>query len=240
MQYSSDRYRLVREDRRIRFWHIPMGPLLWRDNYTLYYPGNPESRVVPDYYDSTYKGDDKENTKLTDEKQTSHSNESPSQSVVATEQEGLENVNNARTVDSTIQTGRQNDLKAIDSLPWAHPKRIFYTIRFVVFHGITRDVVGHQNKGLDEIHQRAPHYDNKVEHLWTTAQVLSAMIMSISHGANDVSNAIGPFTTEYITWKTGLVMEESGTPTWIKAVGGIGLGVGFWTFGYVLLPCHHA
>lgn len=59
------------------------------------------------------------------------------------------------------------------------------------------------------------------------------MIMSIAHGANDVSNAIGPFTTEYLTWKTGVANEETGTPTWIKAVGGLGIGFGFWTFGYV-------
>ncbi|KAL2000501.1 hypothetical protein VTN02DRAFT_2994 [Thermoascus thermophilus] len=37
--------KLVTEDRRLRSWH----PLLWKDDYTLYFPGNPESAVVPDY-----------------------------------------------------------------------------------------------------------------------------------------------------------------------------------------------
>lgn len=64
-----------------------------------------------------------------------------------------------------------------------------------------QDVIGHQSAELQSVHDRAPQFDNKVEYLWTTAQVLSSMIMSISHGANDVSNAIGPFTTEYITWR---------------------------------------
>lgn len=50
--------------------------------------------------------------------------------------------------------------------------------------------------------------------------------MSIAHGANDVSNAIGPFTTEYMTWKSGQSMAKTDTPTWIKAVGGLGLGFG--------------
>jgi solute carrier family 20 (sodium-dependent phosphate transporter) len=211
-----------------------MGPLLWKENYSLYYPGNPESRVVPNYYASEYKGDDADSTASSDEKQKAHANDSPTQSVTAEPQIGHDGTD-PHTADSSTQTNGQKELQAMDSLPWAHPKRIFYTIKFVLFHGLTRDVIGHQNKGLDHIHERAPRYDNKVEHLWTTAQVLSAMIMSVAHGANDVSNAIGPFTTEYITWKTGLVLEESGTPIWIKAVGGLGLGIGFWTFGYVHL-----
>jgi len=59
--------------------------------------------------------------------------------------------------------------------------------------------------------------------------------MSIAHGANDVSNAIGPFTTEYQTWKSGISQTQTDTPTWIKAVGGLTLGVGFWTFGYHIM-----
>lgn len=55
---------------------------------------------------------------------------------------------------------------------------------------------------------------------------------SIAHGANDISNAIGPFTTEYETWSTGVVSAKTDTPYWIKAVGGLGLSVGFWIFGY--------
>lgn len=50
--------------------------------------------------------------------------------------------------------------------------------------------------------------------------------MSIAHGANDVSNAIGPFTTEYMTWRAGKSMAKTSTPIWIKAVGGLGLGFG--------------
>ena len=47
--------------------------------------------------------------------------------------------------------------------------------------------------------------------------------MSIAHGANDVSNAIGPWTTEYETWQSGVSNAKTPTPIWIKAVGGLGL-----------------
>lgn len=221
--------RLFKGDRRLRIWHIPMGALLWRDNYTLYYPGDPESEIAPNYYDSEYKVKDAETeNELT---RTDVEEKDPDSETSGKKPEIKPSISAGKQVDEA----RQGDLKAIDALPWAHPRRIFATLRFVVFHGITRDVIGHQSKGLEDVHRRAPQFDNKVEHLWTTAQVCSAMIMSIAHGANDVSNAIGPFTTEYLTWKTGIANRSTGTPTWIKAVGGIGLGVGFWTFGYVIL-----
>jgi PiT family inorganic phosphate transporter/sodium-dependent phosphate transporter len=50
--------------------------------------------------------------------------------------------------------------------------------------------------------------------------------MSISHGADDISNAIGPFSTEYMTWHTGVASAKADTPIWIKAVGGLALGDG--------------
>jgi phosphate/sulfate permease len=38
---------------------------------------------------------------------------------------------------------------------------------------------------MGAVHARAIVYDNRVEHLWTYAQVASAMMMSIAHGSND-------------------------------------------------------
>lgn len=61
------------------------------------------------------------------------------------------------------------------------------------------------------------------------------MLMSIAHGANDISNAIEPFTTEYETWSTGMASAKTDTPIWIKTVGGLTLGFGFWTFSYHIM-----
>lgn len=125
---------------------------------------------------------------------------------------------------------RHKDLEVVDKFPWAHPRGILAHMKLVATYSLTCDVIGHQSRGLEEIHRRAPVYGNKVEHLWTTAQVCSARIMSISHGANDVSDLS---TTEYMTWRSGETSAETGTPTWIKAVSGLTLGVGFVTF-----DCH--
>ena len=203
-----------------------MGPLLWKDGYTLYKPGNPDTEVVPNYYSSEYTG-----------KQDQQASSSSLDSVSRAEKQPLAEVNSDsnETQQQDVVPSRSKEMHAVDSLPRAHPKRIFATIKLVFTYGMTRDVITHQSRGLDDVHRRAPVYDNKVEHLWTTAQVCSAMIMSVAHGANDVSNAIGPFTTEYETWSSGVTSAKTDTPTWIKAVGGLGLAFGFWTFGYHIM-----
>lgn len=219
-----------------------MGPLLWKENYTLYYPGDPETSVVPNYYDSEYVADKKdESDKGSEEYSLDEKKKEKGNNTDAIAEGNGKSApagghdDGTKVVDKKIQGSKQADLRAIDALPWAHPRRVLAMVRYVVLHGITKDVIGHQSKGLEDVHRRAPQFDNKVEHLWTTAQVLSAMIMSIAHGANDVSNAIGPFTTEYETWSSGQTSAETDTPIWIKAVGGLTLGVGFWTFGYHIM-----
>lgn len=238
------RAKLIKEDRRLRIWHLPMGPLLWRDNYTLYLPGKERAEVVKDYYANDYKTtDDSSDDGSVSKGANVPGSGDASGPFKTTETEPAEkNINDdsqAMDHDARVQAAhdnkRQKDLAAVDSLPWAHPKRIFATLKLIVTYGMTRDVIGHQSRGLEEVHARAPQFDNKVEHLWTTAQVTSAMIMSIAHGANDISNAIGPFTTEYITWSRGETLAKSDTPTWIKAVGGLTLGVGFLTFSYHMM-----
>lgn len=224
--------KLIKEDRRLRIWHIPMGPLLWREGYNLYYPGDPNSQVVPNYYESEYQGKDTDSLDDNDSTEKPVARQKTSDEIMPKDSNGEDELTSSTNrKHNKAQKKTHADLAAIDKLPWYHPSRLWATVRYVLFYGITRDIIGHQSKGLEDVHARAPVFDNKVEHLWTTAQVCSAMIMSIAHGANDVSNAIGPFTTEYLVWKTGVASEETGTPTWIKAVGGLGLGVGFWTFG---------
>jgi solute carrier family 20 (sodium-dependent phosphate transporter) len=207
-----------------------MGPLLWKDGCTLYLPGNENSELVPDYYRSELKEVDTDSISSLNEK-LKHQDPAKDASFDQAQESQA-----APTTPSNPKDRRRNaDLRAVDSLPWAHPRRIYATVKLGLTYGITRDVIGHQSKGLEDVHRRAVVYDNKVEHLWTTAQVLTAMLMSVAHGANDISNAIGPFTTEYETWSTGVTSANTDTPTWIKAVGGLGLGLGFWTFGYHIM-----
>lgn len=224
--------RLIKEDTRLRFWHIPMGPMLWKDKYKLYYPGDANSELVPDYYDSELNHDEVKSEDSHSQPFSEKEIFKQSAGIVRSDPEP-ENDNPVANNPKDLQ--RKSDLAAVDDLPWSHPRRIFTTIKQICTYGITRDVIKHQSVGLDKIHQKAIVYDNKVEHLWTTAQVCTAMLMSIAHGANDVSNAIGPFTTAYETWSTGITNAKTKNPIWIKAVGGLGLGLGFWTYDYHIM-----
>jgi phosphate/sulfate permease len=195
-----------------------MGPLLWKENFTLYLPGKADHEVLPDYHSSKLKTRDfDEESNPIDREETTLKSETHGPLTDNSEGGAASAIHDPKVRD------HNKDLKAVDQLPWAHPRRIWATTKLVFTYGITREVIAHQFRGLDDVHRRAVVYENKVEHLWTTAQVCTAMLMSIEHGANDISNGIGPFTTEYVTWKTGVTSAKTDTPLWIKAVGGVGL-----------------
>jgi len=71
-----------------------------------------------------------------------------------------------------------------------------------------------------------------VERLFGYLQVLSACSVAFAHGANDVANAIGLVAAVFHVAQTGSVVMEVPVPTWLLAMGGIGLAIGICTFGY--------
>lgn len=62
-------------------------------------------------------------------------------------------------------------------------------------------------------------------------QVFTAMCMSFAHGANDVSNAIGPFAAIWNIYESGKISSANAVPLWMLAVGGSGLVLGLSVHG---------
>ena len=221
--------KLVKGDSRLRIYHIILGPALWKDDVHIFWPGKEGAGIV-DYYARRYRdepqhhdGEGIESTQSADGEQSGAKETSPSTPV-------------AKISPSDQNVGENGvPLETVDRSRWWHYASIYRLLQKSVLYGVSHDVITHQSDGLRLVHERAPQFDNKTEHLFTMSQIASAIIMSISHGANDVSNAIGPFTTEYVTWSTGQVLSTQPTPIWIAAVGGIGLSVGFWTYGYKIM-----
>ncbi|UCE19799.1 MAG: inorganic phosphate transporter [Gemmatimonadota bacterium] len=72
----------------------------------------------------------------------------------------------------------------------------------------------------------------QVEGLANPLQILSAAYEAFAHGANDVANAIGPVAAIYAILQTHQVDMQVSVPTWILAIGGLGIVAGISTWGY--------
>ncbi|EDU44265.1 PitA Phosphate sulfate permease [Pyrenophora tritici-repentis] len=231
--------RLIKGDTRLRVWHLPLGPLLYRENPPIYFPGKGD-QIVTDYYARAASVDiEQENFK--GEKGAGHStsvdNNSSGNSDNIDVENGGRGLSRPLPRDGAVAhiapakpEPEERWLKPVEHLPAYSPKKIVAWTKYILLQGVSRDVV--TQKGLDSVHSRAIVYDNRVEHLWTYAQVASAMMMSIAHGSNDVANAVGPWVATYNTYTTGVVTKEADTPIWILIVAGILLGAGFWFYGY--------
>ena len=72
----------------------------------------------------------------------------------------------------------------------------------------------------------------RVETLFAVLQVMTACAVAFAHGSNDVANAIGPLASVFEGAAVGEVARQAQIPTWMLALGGLGIVVGLATFGY--------
>lgn len=218
----------MKQDARVKFYHIPLGPMLWKDDPWIYFPADPKGAVVVDYYQNAYYSEDSSPSRSVEGSITEHT-------------KGDSPTDPEKNTDALIVRGprpitpEERFLKPTAHLSMFDPRRLWSYFLYALLHGVTTDCVSHESSKLHAIHGKATHYDVRVEHLWTYAQVASAMLMSIAHGSNDVANAVGPWAATYSTWQASQVDTEADTPKWMLAVAGILLGMGFWFFGYHII-----
>lgn len=84
------------------------------------------------------------------------------------------------------------------------------------------------------IRRRSLGIENRTKHvagLFRIPLVVAAALMSFAHGANDVSNAVGPLAA--IVDRLGGVegSDAVGIPFWVMAIGGVGIALGLALFG---------
>ncbi|KAB5586260.1 phosphate transporter [Coniochaeta sp. 2T2.1] len=233
-------YRVVlMDDWQLRWWHIPMGPLLLRRGEAP--PAPDQHGGLQDFYaghltkeqldakraamaasvntDVEAKGDATAGTRPASESDSDpiyvHVAETRKKSLIGPKPEGANYT----------------------------PAVLFWWFKFAIFRGVEQDVVNMQSQGgklggdLEAIHAHAAHFDNKAEYMYSFLQVMTAATASFVHGANDISNAIGPYATVYQIWSSGTlpVKDKSQVPLWILAFGGVALVIGLWTYGYNIM-----
>ncbi|KAH7411517.1 phosphate transporter [Cadophora sp. MPI-SDFR-AT-0126] len=230
--------RLIKGDARLRWYHIPLGPILRKENPYLYFPGDANGDVVIDHYESAHRKTELAEFPVLKPRNEKILADTPPTDIGVSEELNLGPVDPEQNIlppapkDKRSMEPQERFLSPTSHLHLYHPQRLWSWTKFIVMQGVTRDCVSHESKSLAKTHMRAVHYDNRVEHLWTYPQVASAMLMSIAHGSNDVANAVGPWSAAYSSYEAGEVATKSPTPVWILVVAGLLLGLGFWVFGY--------
>jgi len=147
------------------------------------------------------------------------------------------------------------------------PLRMTFTFGIFAADGKERVVREYKadEESIMKMHSAAKRYSDRTELVFRQLQIITACIAAFSHGANDVANAMGPYSTilgvyrctvpakagdpcvspiylnadgswgqigEKITYSATDGWE---TPTWMLAVGGIMIGIGFTSYGYNLI-----
>jgi phosphate/sulfate permease len=242
--------RLVVNDTRMRAWHIPLGPLLYRENPPIYWPGKGDTAVIDYYAKSSVE------TPTNDMEKAEAQKPQDDSTLLKTKDTDSNDIGSSTGVDANSINGtagrrggsvplaaavkpepEERWLKPVRDLPFYSPKKIANWTKYLLLQGVSRDVVTQKNLGA--VHARAVVYDNRVEHLWTYAQVASAMMMSIAHGSNDVANAVGPWVGSYNTYVSGVVTSKADTPIWILVTAGLLLGLGFWCMSHFSKLSHN-
>lgn len=89
---------------------------------------------------------------------------------------------------------------------------------------------------LKHIHDDATKYDPRTEQVFKYLQVISAAAVSFAHGANDVSNAIGPFAAIYSIYNVGTITSKNPVEPWmLGGIGATGIVVGLATYGWKIM-----
>ena len=244
--------KLVKQDPRLRVWHIPLGPLLNKENPPLYFPGK-GTEYVTNYYEDAYgnvsagRKDEEKGVTFTPDSSLQDSNYDEKNGATNSNGSGNGVVDDDAAIAAAAHTPAMEEhrkkhvepyprwIEPVKELSWVNPKKWWNYFKFFLLQGVMRDCVTHDSAALREIHARAHRYDVRVEHMWTYCQVVSAMMMSIAHGSNDVANAVGPWAASYQTYNSGVVDTESPTPVWFLVVAGLLLGMGFWFYGYHII-----
>jgi phosphate/sulfate permease len=89
----------------------------------------------------------------------------------------------------------------------------------------------------EELRSKDPHRETRLAHAESRFRILmvaTAMVLSFSHGANNVANAIGPYGA-IIEAEDGEVGDTTAMPLWVTVMGAVAIVIGLATYGYKVI-----
>ncbi|KAI5792346.1 phosphate transporter [Pyronema domesticum] len=232
--------KLAMDDWTMRWYHLFLGPMLLKRGPVPDPPEGFNVQIVQDYYAGHATREDLEAMRLNED---TIANMEHFKATKEAQINGAETNAHGVTKEAHITDGKAlGDVEKADAGPWYLPKNLPKAIWKAFMHGVDKDIIAEQSRGgsrlagnILDMHARAAHFDNKAEHLYSFLQVLTAATSSFAHGANDVSNAIGPLSTIYLVWNSGHISKKSPVPIWVLCYGGAGIVIGLWTYGYNIM-----
>lgn len=135
---------------------------------------------------------------------------------------------------------------------WYEPKNLYIIVRYktvptikaIYMNGVYHDIHAAQagkvgtkdHDDMRKVYAAAKQFPNETEATYSFVQVMTACVSSFAHGANDLSNAVGPFAVIYHTWKTSTIAGKSADiPIWQLVVFALTLVLGLATYGYNIM-----
>ncbi|TXT04866.1 hypothetical protein VHUM_03949 [Vanrija humicola] len=237
--------KVVRQDYTLRPYHIFWGPLLWKR------PAPEPMEGVSAVADYRVHGRNHVHQPMavTEIAANTVSDNCTDEAALAKKEKDLE-AGPSAPASATAPVNKDVPLTEVDKSdeivgPWIMPRNLLILakrIPKILAAGSNYDVHAAQMKDADqaarlkEMHEISHQYDNDTEHLYTYLQVLTACVNSFAHGANDVSNAVGPFSAIYYIWSEGTHLgKDTPTPTWILVFGAAFIVIGLATYGYNIM-----
>ncbi|GAA5939609.1 Pho89p [Sporobolomyces koalae] len=244
--------KVVKKDYTLRPWHIVLGPALWFREA----PADAGSLGAPSAVgDYRIRKDDDAATAGQDATVNGHDAESGDASRDASRDEKIyedpASLNQPAHPSVLAQQVEKVDPHPIEGA-WAEPKNLWIILRyktipfikFIFMNGVFHDIheaqagkVGTKDhQRMQAIYARSKQFPNETEATFSFVQVMTACVNSFAHGANDVSNAVGPFAVIYHTWHTGTIAGKSAeVPVWQLALFASFIVIGLATYGYNIM-----
>jgi len=100
-------------------------------------------------------------------------------------------------------------------------------------YGVRQDI--HLSEATDIPDFHIEEFDERIENIYRYIQIFSSSCVAFAHGANDVANSVGPFIGILYVYENMKMANKAYTPKWIYIVGGSGIVIGLFTYGYKLI-----
>ncbi|HXV31940.1 MAG TPA: anion permease [Sinorhizobium sp.] len=93
-----------------------------------------------------------------------------------------------------------------------------------VCYALSKPWIRRQSEGLENRNQ-------SLRKLFRLPLIAAAALLSFAHGANDVSNAIGPFSAIVAAVDGAISTQKSEAPFWVLLIGALGISLGLLLYG---------